>query len=386
MPNPLAGDVKVPGVGKLPKVAVVGGVGGVLALIWWQRRKASKASTSATTDPYPSDGTSGNPADPNSVDPSTGVTYGDEAAGYVPSGSGALPYGGTGGTSGTIAASAAYPWDGTYNNPNDPYSMDSATGNTYGNEGYTGTGPGGGTTPTGPPFTTNAQWSQYVLQYFSDNSFSDVSGRADAVGLYIAGDSVSAQQKQYIDDAIAIGGPPPVAGSGGFPPSIKTSGSTTTTGTATVPNVKGMTVTAAVAAIRAVGLVPGAHSDQTGTVNGQTPGGGTKVQKGSVVDLSVAAPSGGGSKPGTAPGLSVSGHSKFADFGWGAVTGATSYELLVVGAGGQGTGTSHVDSKGAGTHSEHVTLAPGKYKASVRAWNSAGSGPWSATKPFTVAK
>jgi beta-lactam-binding protein with PASTA domain len=75
-------------------------------------------------------------------------------------------------------------------------------------------------------------------------------------------------------------------------------GGTTTTTTVTVPRVIGMSVAAADAAIKAVGLVPGAHSDQVGTVNGQTPAGGAKVAKGSTVDLSVAG-TGGGSRGGT---------------------------------------------------------------------------------------
>lgn len=73
-------------------------------------------------------------------------------------------------------------------------------------------------------------------------------------------------------------------------------GGTSGGGTTTVPNVIGKTVAAADTAIKAAGLVPGAHSTWTGTVNGQTPRGGAKVRKGSVVDLSTTGgPSGGGS-------------------------------------------------------------------------------------------
>lgn len=297
----LQGDVEIPHVGKFPKAAVVIGVGGVIALIVWQNHKSKSAAASptatATADPYPPDGTVGDPSDPNSTDPSTGMTYGDEAAGYT--GSGALPYGGTGGTAGTISSSTAYPWDGTYNNPNDPYSLDSSTGNTYGNEGYTGTGPGGGTTPTGPPFSTNSQWSQYVLSYFSTNQYSDIAGRTDAIGLYLSGATVTQQQAQYIQDAIAIGGPPPVAAASGFPPSIKTSGSTTTTGTVTVPKVTGMTATNAVSALRAVGLIAGSEGKNGGSaiVNSQTPGAGKKVTPGSTVDLGLAQSGQSGGNP-----------------------------------------------------------------------------------------
>lgn len=320
----LSGDVQVPGIGKFPKVAVYGGVGAVLVLIIWQNRKAKQAAAAqASTDPYPPDGSTGNPADPNSTDPSTGATYGDEAAGTLGAGggTGSLPFGGSGGTSGTISSAGAYPWDGTYNNPNDPYSMDSSTGNTYGSEGYTGTGPGGGTAPSGPPFSTNAQWSQYVLDYFTQNQYSDISGRTDAIGLYIAGQPLTAQQATYIHDATAIGGNPPVSGPGNFPPSLRVSGTTSASGA-----------------------------------------------------------------PGQSPGLSVTPYKGYANFGWSGVTRALDYELLVTGAGGKGTGTSHIDRSVRGLNAEHVGLTPGHYTAKVRARNGSGDGPWSVTKTFTVAK
>lgn len=62
---------------------------------------------------------------------------------------------------------------------------------------------------------------------------------------------------------------------------------TTKTKTVTVPNVKGKAVTAAVAEIKAAGLVAGPHP-ASGTVTGQTPAGGAKVKAGSKVDLDVA--------------------------------------------------------------------------------------------------
>lgn len=94
--------------------------------------------------------------------------------------------------------------------------------------------------------------------------------------------------------------------------------------------------------------------------------------------------SGGTSRPSSAPGLSVTPAKGKADFGWSTIASATSYELVVTGAGGKGTGTSHVDQQEAGNHAEGVALAKGKYKAQVRAMNTAGDGPYSAAKAFTV--
>ncbi len=230
MANPLAGDIDIPHVGKLPKIAVLGGVGLVVVLVIVHDRKQAPAASSAPaaaagSDAYPADGSTGNPDDPYSTDPSTGTTYGNEAG----TGAGA----GYGGYSdpgyGIQSAADPYPWDGTYGNPSDPFSMDNATGQTYGDEGATGGGGGTGPgTPSGPPFSTNAQWSQYVLAYFGQGG--STGGMADAIGLYLAGQQVSVAQQGLINDAIAIGGPVPVAGANGYPPSIRVAGGQPPTG------------------------------------------------------------------------------------------------------------------------------------------------------------
>lgn len=96
---------------------------------------------------------------------------------------------------------------------------------------------------------------------------------------------------------------------------------------------------------------------------------------------------GGTTAPLTAPGgLSITPHPGFADFGWSTVPNAKAYELQVTGAGGKGSGASHFDHAGTGNHAEHVSLAPGKYRARVRAGTSLTSlsGPWSAWKDFTM--
>lgn len=297
MAGMLSGTVNVPHVGTFPKAAVVIGVGGVIGLIVYEKRKQSKAASAPSTapgtaagDPYPPDGTTGNPSDPYSLDPSTNQTYGDEAAGYsaAAGGLGSLygtGYGGYGGVTGYGTAGSAYGWDGTYGNPNDPYSMDPSTGLTYGAEGSYGTAGG---TPAGPPFSTNAQWSQYVLNYFSTNQFGDLAGMTTAIGLYLAGQAVDAQQATYIHDATAIGGTPPVAGPGNFPPSIRQQGSHG--GTVTVPDVAGTDVRQATQILTTDGLKVSAPAGAKGVehiVTKQSPGAGSHVQKGTTVKLTT---------------------------------------------------------------------------------------------------
>lgn len=216
-------DVKVPGVGEVPKAAVFGGVGVVLVLIIMYYRShgsssSSTSSTAAATDQYPPDGTTGNPADPNSIDPSTGVTYGNEGIG---SGAAASAYGLSGGSGGFggYDSGTSYPWDGTTGNPNDPYSMDPSTGATYGAEGN----PGTVANTSGPPFTSNAAWSQYAENYLTGTVGLDGATVSSALGAYLSGQQVTPAQKDIIDQAVAIAGNPPVTGAGGYPPSIRLS-------------------------------------------------------------------------------------------------------------------------------------------------------------------
>lgn len=194
MASILAGDVRIPGTqGKVPKWAALAGLGVVGFLIWRYRTTHSgqPAAPASGTDRFPPDGTVGDPADPYSTDPATGLTYGDEGA------SGTAGLGGIGGFTG----------NGTLSGD--------------------GTGTQDGTTQGGPPFSTNAQWSQYVLNYFQTNNYGSISGRTDAIGRYLDGLPVNQQQETWINDAIAVGGRPPVSGPGNFPPSIRVSGTKT---------------------------------------------------------------------------------------------------------------------------------------------------------------
>lgn len=193
----MAETLQVPGIKKpLPKWAVFGGIGvvGLLVFQYYKSRKSASATAAAagaatSTDQFPPDGTVGNPQDPYSTDPATGQTYGNESVG-------------SGGTFGAFT----------------------------GGGGVSGGAPGGdsSTGPTGPPFSNNADWTNWVIQQMQTNDPGlDVGALTNALGLYLNGQPVDAAQKTLVFDAIAVAGDPPVAGANGYPPKVQTNGGTT---------------------------------------------------------------------------------------------------------------------------------------------------------------
>src|SRR5579859_4409716 len=180
----------LPVVGKVPKgwlIAVGGGSVLVLGYVWYKHKQQAAASsstagtagttpTATTGDQYPPDGTTGNPSDPYSTDPATGMTYGDEQL-YNGGGYGGYGYGGGQGGQG-------------------------------GSQGGSGSG--------GPPFATNAAWASYAEAQLS--GIVDPTALSAAVGVYLTGRPASTDQVSLIDQAIAIAGYPPVAGPGNNPP------------------------------------------------------------------------------------------------------------------------------------------------------------------------
>lgn len=240
---------------------LVAGGGTGIGLFLWYRHKSAGASTAGTTaatgtgtGAYPSDGTTGNPSDPYSVDPATGMTYGDEQGGgfgiggYGTSGFGGFPgYGGFPG--------------GTGNPPPAP-------------------GPGS--------FTNNAQWAQYAETQLA---FADPNAVSAALGKYLTGQPMTTDQEGLADQAIAIAGYPPVAGPGGFPPSMHQAGGNPGPGggKVAVPNVVGGNWMGAIHALQAAGLKPSPSakpSNAKDPITKQSPSAGTKVAKGSTVTLS----------------------------------------------------------------------------------------------------
>lgn len=281
----LDGNVTIPGGGKVPKKAAAAGVvivGTLIGVYYWRKRSSSSSAAEATTtaantataaDQYPPDGSEGNPDDPYSTDPATGQTYGDEAAGA-----------GNYGAFGDLAGGQ----EGNYDPTTGMY-YDPATGQYDLDSPYTGAT----STSGGPPFSSNNAWSQWVIpEIQSLDESADVDALTTAIGLYLDGQPVTPAQKTLILEATAIAGNPPVAGPNNYPPNVRTNGSTgpaPATTPVTVPNLKGLTIDNAGLKLESVGLKLH-HNAPTkkGTVyeiEGQTPGAGTKVSEGSTVDV-----------------------------------------------------------------------------------------------------
>lgn len=263
----MAETITVPGTkAKVPRWAAFAGLGvvGVLIIVYYRNKKSSAAATTAAA--------------------------GTTAAGL------ATPA--TGG-------SDPYPWDGTYNNPSDPYSMDTSAGITYGDEaagiggsgfpftGGGGSGSGGGGTGQGggPPFSNNTEWAGWVIPRLEANdpnlSTTDVQ---NAIGDYLNGQPVPAGLKNIVFDAIAIGGDPPNPGPNGYPPKIQTGGGPPPGKTVRVPKVDGLRVEDATGVLTRAGLRYRFGTRQPGKpywVYSQTPGAGATVSAGSYVDLGI---------------------------------------------------------------------------------------------------
>jgi hypothetical protein len=244
---------KLPLVGDVPKgwlYAVGGGSVLVLGYVYWKRKHPSAslspgtaAAPAGTADQFPPDGTTGNPSDPYSTDPATGMTYGDEQL-Y---GGGSFFGGGGGGAGG---------------------------------------GAGGGGSPGGgPPFSSNAAWASYAEQQLGLIGIDPVALSA-AIGVYLTGRPATADQVSLIDQAIAIAGPVPVADPSGYPPNIRQQPGGG--GGGTVPNVVGQNWMGAIRILSAAHFKPSPASKPANAkdpITGQSPAGGTSAPPGSTVTL-----------------------------------------------------------------------------------------------------
>ncbi len=96
-----------------------------------------------------------------------------------------------------------------------------------GNYEFAGSGGGGGsssgnTSIPGAGFTNNAEWSQAVVRYMTDNSLvEDPAVLSNALGKYLGGKQLTDGEESLVLQALAAEGKPPVAGSDGYPPSIR---------------------------------------------------------------------------------------------------------------------------------------------------------------------
>lgn len=109
-----------------------------------------------------------------------------------------------------------------------------AAADTSGTSGDSGGGGGSGSigdqVSNGPPFLSNAAWSQYAVGVLEQSGY-DAGTLTAELGLYLAGAPVTAAQQGDINAAIAVAGYPPVAGANGQPPGINVAGSVAGGGT-----------------------------------------------------------------------------------------------------------------------------------------------------------
>jgi hypothetical protein len=168
LPDPTGGVVK-----STPKMGWI--IGGAVALgvgvyVWWKHKQSETASTPTTT-----------------------AGYGYAAYGYHAGyGYGTTPiYGGYG------AGGLGLGYPGQYGSP-------------YGYH-------------PGPP-TSNAQWATAVETSLGTQGYNAMAVSA-ALGKYLTGGQLTADQVGIVQAAIAFNGDPPVPGSNGYPPAIHSSGS-----------------------------------------------------------------------------------------------------------------------------------------------------------------
>jgi hypothetical protein len=76
-----------------------------------------------------------------------------------------------------------------------------------------------GTTSIVGGFTSNAQWGQAAEQYLGSNGSDAI---AAAIAKYLSGQPVTSDQVTLVQEAIAVEGNPPVAGTNGNPPGYLT--------------------------------------------------------------------------------------------------------------------------------------------------------------------
>lgn len=254
-------DVHVPLIGSIPKWGLYAGIGGSALVVVYVIRSRKSAASSATTasaagnsgvapsgelggDPYPPDGTTGNPSDPYSTDPSTGETYGDEDSGY-----------------------GAYDADAGL----DAELADQDTG-----EGATTTTTATGSTAPATP----QEWVQDVTTTLSGLGW-DSQTVATACGAYIAGQTLTADQASIIQTALAEVPYP------GTAPPVKTSQASPTV---KVPNFTGSKAATAARAASAAGLKLTGNNvpkGKTGTVTSQSPKAGETVKTGTTVAVKL---------------------------------------------------------------------------------------------------
>jgi hypothetical protein len=254
-------DIKTP-FGMVPKWALYTGlgVGGLAAVYVYEKKKATKAAQTAT----PSNAANG-----------AGYAYGYGSQYAYGSASGQYGYG-------------AYTYD-AYG-----YGSGAVGAGAYGSPYGYGSFGSGISTVGATQVTTNAEWTQAALSQLTTQGYTGESVLT-ALGAYTTGQDVSAAEQPVVSAAIAVEGYPPVEGTNGYPPGIKTTTATTGGGAGggqaskvTVPDVKGETQEDAFRAIYLAGLKPVGSPGVKGktlTVQSSNPPSGASVAKGTSVKL-----------------------------------------------------------------------------------------------------
>lgn len=248
-------DVTLPVIGKQKKGVVVGVGVGVVAIAGFMIYRSKKAKSSAAT--------AGTTPSSNSATASNSYGYG--------TGPGAYPQGYYG-----------------YGETQGYYGYGALGSGSYGSyPGYYGYG-----TPTPPieSIATNAQWAQAAETQLGQEQY-DPHTVTNALGAYLTGAPLTNNEVDIARAAIALEGYPPQPGTNGYPPAFHHTG--TPGGGAggghpksvkvTVPDVLGLPFRQANKKVRDAGLK--VQQDGTGHVIQESPIAGSRVDKGSTVNL-----------------------------------------------------------------------------------------------------
>lgn len=262
-------NIKIPGIGDVPKKYAIGGVvvvGGFIVIMYIRNKGAGSAATASTSDtasttdpidpatgiPYSQESGYGSYGD-GGIDPSTGIPYTEETGyGGVSTGLDAAGY--------PIGSSADLAWNQTQQSG----------------------------------ITTNSDWIQAAMNGALPGDPGTI--QTALLGV-LSGMAVTEAQRSLFLEAVAVLGNPP----GGYPQPIKTTDTAAQPGSTTgaakpkvssqvkVPNTVGQTQAGAFAIVTQAGLHPKGTPDVPGkilTVVSQSPKAGATVARNSTVTLS----------------------------------------------------------------------------------------------------
>jgi PASTA domain len=260
----MADTIHVPLLGNVKPVYLYGGIGAVVIIggIAYYRHQAATAAASNSAASTSTDTSGTGSADPNAIDPSTGLTYAEEASGSQ----GSFPYGGVSDYGGSYYGNGNITGYDQYGNP--IYSTGITGSNTY---------------------TTNADWATAAEDDLAALNV-DSATSATAISRILAGLTVTHTQEDLFMQAVGLLGQPPQ----GYPKPIKVTTTPSqpnppkTSSTATVPNVVGMGFGEAYNTLHRAGFKTNpAKANANYKVISESPPGGRQATKGGTITLKV---------------------------------------------------------------------------------------------------